>query len=166
MNLKALKIMPLSDQRSRWTLINKILAIMLMLLTVMVGMPLAIKTYIEAGGPWGFGIIGLHVLLPLNAYLLFAISALVTGEKNQWRLFVSGHLVSLCIGLVRFFVFPVLPKALLLIPALLAIISILNRKNLHIYLCLMILLAVIANVVLLKWELDFDRTIPLLELFQ
>ena len=30
----------------------------------------------------------------------------------------------------------------------------------------MILLAIIANVILLKWEFDFDRTVPLVELFR
>lgn len=146
--------------------VNRVMAITLILLVTMVSLPLTISTYETGGGPWGFGMIGLHVLLPLNAYLVFAIAALVAAEKARWYLFIAGHVISITIGLISFYVFPVLPKVLLLNPALLAIVGILNKKHLNAYLCVMIVLAVVANIVLLKWELDFDRTIPLIDLLK
>lgn len=153
-------------KRNTLPLVNRIMAVILLVLVMMVSLPLTIRTYDTGGGPWGFGMIGLHVLLPLNAYLLFAIAAIVAGDKTRWHLFIAAHVISLMIGLVTFYVFPILPKMFLLIPALLATIGILNRRHLHAYLCVMIVLAIIANTLLLKWELDFNRTIPLIELLK
>lgn len=77
--------------------VNRVMAITLILLVTMVSLPLTISTYETGGGPWGFGMIGLHVLLPLNAYLVFAIAALVAAEKARWYLFIAGHVISITI---------------------------------------------------------------------
>ncbi|MFN6090617.1 MAG: hypothetical protein ACK47E_17870 [Cyclobacteriaceae bacterium] len=47
--------------------INKWAGAALILLSILVAIPLTIKTICTNGGTWGFGIIGLAILLPLDA---------------------------------------------------------------------------------------------------
>ncbi len=157
--------MAFSDVHGKWILANRILAIGLIVFTFSVSIPLSIRSYLQHGGPWGFGIIGLHILLPLCTYILFAVAALLRNEEYQWKMFIAAHLVSLYVGLIGFLIFPILPKSVLLIPAILAVVGIFSRKLLPVYLCVMLSLGVAANIVLLKWELDFGRRLPIIELF-
>ena len=110
--------------------------------------------------------IGLPLLLPLNCYLLFALVALLKKEENQRKGFMLSHLVTLSVGLIAYFLMPLYPKGILLIPVLLAIFGIFDKARLYYYLLAMILLAIIANALLLKWEFEFHRTVPILQLFQ
>jgi hypothetical protein len=146
--------------------ICRALAFLLILLTMIVSIPLSIRTYRDNGGPWGFGIIGLHLLLPLNAYILFAVTALFREGQYQRMMFIGAHAVSLLVGSIAFIVFPILPAWLLLVPALVAMLSIFDRKHFTVYLMVLLILAVVANLILLKWEFDFSRTIPILEIFR
>jgi hypothetical protein len=166
MKLKRSRSMAFFDAKNGRIIVNRVLAIVLITLTVVVSAPLSIKTYQEGGGPWGFGVIGLHILVPLCTYILFAVSALLNNKRYQWTTFVAAHLVSLWVGLLAFLIFPILPKSILLVPALLAVVGILNKRRMSLYLCLMLTLGVAANALLLKWEFDFKRTFPIIELFQ
>ena len=146
------------DSITRWS------GVILVILSLAVSIPLTLHTWKDAGGPWGFGIVSLPVLIPLSAYALFGIAGV--ASKGQRILFVSAHAVTLLIGIVAFIIFPVYPVGLTMIPVLLATVGIVNRKYAIYYLLLMIVLGIIANLALLKWELDFGRAIPLLQLFQ
>lgn len=141
-----------------------VLAGVLVFFLVTVSFPLTIKAMREGGGPWGFGIIGLHFLIPLNFYFLFAVSAWMKDRLWQRSFFILGHAVTIILGSVAFMIFSVLPKLLLIIPIALAVIGISDRKRFGFYLILMMSLAITANIVLLKWELDFGRSIPIVQL--
>lgn len=146
------------DSITRWS------GVILVILSLAVSIPLALHTWKDSGGPWGFGVISLPVLVPLSAYILFGIAGMVRG--GQRSLFVAAHVITLLIGIVAFIIFPVYPVGLTMIPVVLATVGVINKKHGIYYLLLMIVLGVIANLVLLKWELDFGRTVPLLQLFQ
>jgi hypothetical protein len=145
---------------------TRFLAVLLLILTLVVSAPLTIRICRDGGGPWGFGIVGLHILLPLNTYVLFSLAGLLKNVRGRWWIFVAAHGVSVGVGLISFFIFPVLPKALLLIPLGLALLSIIGRKRFTLLLMVMLALGSAANVVLLKWEIEFGRTLPVIELFQ
>lgn len=146
--------------------VNRITGVILILLSSTVVVPLTIKTIETGGGPWGFGIIGLPVLLPLSAYLLFGLAGVVSGDARQRNLFITAHFVTIIVGLGSLLVFPFYPAFFALIPIVLAILGISNKKYFRHYLLAMMFLAIVANILLLKWELDFGRAIPLLQLFQ
>jgi len=144
----------------------KVLGVVLLLLSLGVSIPLTISTLQEGGGPWGFGVIGLPVLLPLSACLLFGIAGLQQHVVKQREFFIGAQIITLITGIVSFFIFPVLPVFLFLLPVLLSTIGIINKRQFKFFLWLMITLAIMANILLLKWEFDFGRTIPLLQFFE
>ena len=146
--------------------INKWAGVALILLSILVAIPLTIKTISTNGGTWGFGIIGLAILLPLDAYVLFGVAGLLSSQDKQQLLFRMGHLLSVSIGVVGLIIFPLFPFAVAIVPVVLSMFSFLDKKHFRFYLLLMIVLALVANVLLLKWELDFGRAIPFLQLFQ
>lgn len=146
-------------------LLHGILAVVLILLTIVVSLPLTIRT-LQVGGTWGFDIIGLHILLPLNASAAFSIPGLLRGGNSLWRTFWASHLLVLTTGVIASLVFPVLPFYVYIFPIALSAVSLLNKRLFPTFLIIVLLLGIIANVVLLKWEFDFDRTLPLLQLFQ
>lgn len=135
-------------------------------LSVLVSIPLTVKTIREGGGPWGFGVIGLAVLLPLCGYVLFGFAGIAARPDRQRNFFLAGHLVTLACGLAGHLIFPVFPNWITLIPLVLAWVGILGRNQIRFFLVVMILLALTANLVLLVWEIEFGRSIPLLQLFQ
>ncbi len=149
-----------------WKVVNKLLSIVLIVLTIAVSLPLSITTYKEAGGPWGFGIVGLHILLPLTMYVLFAVPAFLKVDVYQRTMFIAAHVVTVCTGFVGFLLFPLAPKLLLLIPVMLAVAGIYHKRRLTLYISVMLILGIAANVVLMKWELDFGRSLPIVSLFQ
>lgn len=144
----------------------KVLSIILIVLSIAVSIPLTIVTWRAGGGPWGFGIVGLPVLIPLSAYLLFGIAGLAKQEVVQREWFIGAHIITLVAGIAGLFLFPVYPTFVAAIPLLLAALGIIDKKHFKGFLLLMISLAIVANIVLLKWEVDFDRTLPLLQLFE
>lgn len=144
--------------------LSRALGILLVLLSLTVSIPLAVRTWQNQGGPWGFGIVGLPVLLPLGSYILFGIAAFPRQPVRRREFFIGAHLVTLVVGFASFFIFPVYPPALMVIPLALATIGIVSRRHFAFFLVLMITLAIIANFILLKWELDFGRSLPLLQL--
>lgn len=137
----------------------------LILLSITVSIPLLIHTYREGGGPWGFGVIQIPVLLPLSAYVLFGVAGFVRQRSDQRKYFIAAHVVTLLVGLISLYVFPVYPVFLTLIPLFLATFGIINKEHFQFYLLLMIWLAIVANILLLKWELEFGRSIPVLQFF-
>lgn len=150
----------------KWiTLINKITGSLLIVLTTLVAIPLVIKTLQAGEGTWGFAIVGMPILLPLCAYFLFGITGCIVNQETRKTWFIISHGITLVIGLATIIVFPVYPILLVVIPVLLAFFGIRSRDNFDYYLLVMILLATFANLLLLKWEIDFDRTIPLFQLF-
>ncbi|MCA4896892.1 MAG: hypothetical protein ING84_17970 [Cytophagales bacterium] len=146
--------------------INKWAGAALILLSILVAIPLTIKTVITNGGTWGFGIIGLAILLPLDAYVIFGVAGLLNSQDKQQLLFRIGHLLSVSIGVIGLVIFPLFPFAVAIVPVALSLFSFLDRKHFQYYLLLMVLLALTANCLLLKWELDFGRAIPFFQLFQ
>jgi hypothetical protein len=146
--------------------LNKAAGLLLILLSISVTISLTIKTFVTGGGTWGFGIVGIPILLPLSAYLLFGIAGWINNEALQRNLFIIAHLVTLSIGLISLIIFPVYPKAFVLIPLSLAILSMVRKNRFKYFLLVMILLAIVANILLLKWEIDFDRTLPIFQLFE
>lgn len=146
--------------------LNKAAGLLLILLSISVTISLTIKTFVTGGGTWGFGIVGIPILLPLSAYLLFGIAGWINNESLQRKIFITAHLVTLSIGLISLIIFPVYPKAFVLIPLSLAILSMVSKNRFKYFLLLMILLAIVANILLLKWEIDFDRTLPIFQLFE
>ena len=145
---------------------TRLVGIILIVLSLTVSVPLVFITWQEGGGAWGFGIIGLPVLLPLSAYILFGIAAVPRNIARQRKLFIGAHLVTLGTGLTSLYFFPVYPALFVVIPVLLATVGIMSRKRFKLYLLLMISLAIAANLILLKWEFDFGRTLPILQLFE
>ena len=136
-----------------------------MLLTVAVAIPLTIKVIIEGGGPWGFEIVSLAILVPLSCYLFFGISGMLKSDDWQKRFFIIGHALTIITGIGGYFVFPLYPFWVASVPVALAIAGISSHKIFVWYLLGMIALTIFFNIVLLKWELDFGRTIPLFQLF-
>jgi hypothetical protein len=148
-----------------FTSIIKILSVFLILLSVLVSIPLSIKVAMEGGGPWGFEVVSLAVLVPLNAYIFFGLAGLI-GEKNkQRRIFIIAHAITIVCGLIGLFTFPVYPIWIPLIPSGLAIAGIISYKNYSFFLLIMILLGLAANIILLAWEIEFGRAVPLFQLF-
>jgi len=158
--------MTIVDIPDKWVIANHVLAVMLVVLTLSVSVPLTISIYQRGGGPWGFGVIGLHVLLPLSAYILFSIAAFIGDPRAGRSMFIVAHIITLCVGLTGFYLFPLLPKTMLLAPLALAVAGIVSRKRFQTLLFIMLLLGIIANIVLLKWEFEFGRTFPIIEIFQ
>lgn len=146
--------------------LNKAAGLLLILLSISVTISLTIKTLVTGGGTWGFGIIGIPILLPLSAYILFGIAGWIKNKALQRKIFITAHGVTLSIGLISLIIFPVYPKAFVVIPVSLAILSVVSRNNFEYLLLTMILLAIVANILLLKWEIDFNRTLPIIQLFE
>jgi hypothetical protein len=147
-------------------MINKWAGSVLILLSILVAIPLTIKTISTNGGTWGFGIIGLAILLPLDAYVIFGVAGLLNSQDKQQLLFRLGHLLSVSIGVIGLIIFPLFPFAVAIVPVVLSMFSFFDKKHFRFYLLLMIVLALTANGLLLKWELDFGRAIPFFQLFQ
>jgi hypothetical protein len=146
-------------------LLNMAGGILLIILSLTVSIPLAIKTYLDGGGPWGFGMVGLSILIPLGFYIFFGITALISVDHYQRKAFIVTQLMILGIGVLTLFFFPVYPVFFVGIPLLFAVAGLISRSKYKYYLLLMIVLATLANGLLLKWELDFDRSIPIIQLF-
>lgn len=138
----------------------------LIALTVLVVLPLTIKILTEGGGMWGFNVIGLPELLPLCAYLLFGIAGMLPSRDHQRNIFIAAHCLTIIVGVTSLFFIPVYPFKLALIPLMLAVVGIFSRSKFKYFLVLMILLGILANGLLLKWELDFHRSLPIVELFR
>lgn len=147
-------------------LVLKLSGWMLIGLSLLVSLPLTLKTIREGGGPWGFEIIGLAVLLPLNGYLIFGVAAIANRTETQRLLFLVGHIFTLICGIAGHLIFPVYPNWITLAPVLLALAGIVSRNNFRLFLVGMIVLASAANVMLLVWEIEFGRTLPLLQWLQ
>lgn len=140
-------------------------SILLIILSISVAIPLTIKTVDEGGGAWGFGVIGLPLLLPLSGYILFGFAGIFRREIAQRKIFLTAHMATLVTGFVSFSILPIYPAVFALIPFMLFVASAVDRKHLKYYLLIMVVLSITANLLLLKWELDFHRTLPLLQLF-
>lgn len=147
-------------------LINAVAGALLILLSLAVSIPLTIKVYIDGGGPWGFGIIGFPILVPLSFYILFGCVGLIRTEMWQRKIFIATHFVTFAVGVITLFIFPVYPALLVSIPLLLAVIGLVSHSKYKYYLLVMLILAIVANTVLLKWELDFHRSVPVVQLFE
>lgn len=154
----------LENHIAHW--IIKAASVTVIVLSATVAIPLTIKTYRDGGGPWGFGMIGLPILIPLSLYFLFGIAALLKTPERQRQAYIISHLVTFSVGLIILILFPVYPLWLVSIPMILALAGIVSRQRYKAFLVLMIVLGVAANGILLKWELDFHRTLPILQLFQ
>lgn len=146
--------------------IIRILSVILILLSVTVAIPLTIKTCLDNGGPWGFGMIGLPILIPLSLYILFGFTGIIRTPALQRQLFIISHVVTFCAGLTILIIFPFYPSWLVLFPVILAVAGILSRERYRIFLIVMITFGVVVNTMLLKWELDFHRPVPIVQLFQ
>lgn len=147
-------------------LINMIAGILVILLSATVSIPLAIKVYLDGGGPWGFGIVGFPILIPLSFYILFGLVGLIRADAYQRKAFIAMHFITFGIGAIVLFIFPVYPTILVSIPLLLAVMGVMSHSKYKYYLLLMLLLAIVANSLLLKWELEFHRSIPIIQLFE
>lgn len=146
-------------------ILNKAAGLLLILLSISVTISLTIKTFVTGGGTWGFGIVGIPILLPLSAYIIFGIAGWIENEALKRKIFITAHWVTLSIGLISLIIFPVYPKVFVLIPLSLAILSMVSKDRFEYLLLTMILLAIVANILLLKWEIDFNRTLPIFQLF-
>jgi hypothetical protein len=146
-------------------IINRYLGLLLIVLTATVSIPLTITTISTDGGSWGFGIIGLAILFPLNALGLFGFTALLHRLDRQRKAFVASHIISVLVGLTSLLSFPIYPAGIVAVPLSMTMLGIASRRRTSHYLFVMIVLAVASNLVLLKWELDFHRNLPLLQLF-
>jgi hypothetical protein len=146
--------------------INRILGFGAILLSIAVAIPLTIKVVAEGGGPWGFEIVSLAILVPLSCYLLFGIAGILKDTDGQKKIFILGHALTITTGIGGYFIFPVYPFWVAVVPIGLAVAGIFSHKKFAWFLLGMIVLAIFFNIVLLKWELDFGRTLPLLQLFQ
>jgi hypothetical protein len=87
-------------------LINAVAGALLILLSLAVSIPLTIKVYIDGGGPWGFGIIGFPILVPLSFYILFGCVGLIRTEMWQRKIFIATHFVTVAVGVITLFIFP------------------------------------------------------------
>lgn len=142
-----------------------IAAVILITLSLVVSIPLTVITYQNNGGPWGFGLIGLPILLPLSFYILFGVVGMLRHEHSQRKWFVVALGVTFFVGIVSFIILPVYPMALVSVPLILSAFGMLSRWRYKYYLIIMLCLGIVANVVLLKWEIDFNRQLPVIQLF-
>jgi hypothetical protein len=147
-------------------LLNSIGGILVILLSFAVSIPLTIKVYLDGGGLWGFGIIGFPILIPLSFYILFGLVGLIRSDAWQRKAFITAQVVTFGIGAIVLFIFPVYPIILVSIPLLLAVLGLISYSRYKYYLMLMLFLAIVSNGLLLKWELDFHRSIPIIQLFE
>jgi hypothetical protein len=147
-------------------LVNSVAGIVVIILSLAVSIPLTIKIYLDEGGPWGFGIIGFPILIPLSFYILFGITGLIRSDIYQRRAFIITHFITFGIGAIVLFIFPVYPTLIVAIPLLLAVIGLISQSQYKYWLFLMMILAVAANGLMLKWEFDFHRSLPIIQLFQ
>ena len=147
--------------------VNRVFSIVLILLTLSIGIPLTIQFIITLFGKSGFGIIGPPILFPLNTSVMFAVITFLESDEDRLRtLFVKSHLITIAAALLGYIVYPKIPIVLIVIPFVLAALGALDKKDLKYHILVMMLLAIISNVILLKWEFDFDRTLPIIELFK
>lgn len=146
--------------------INRVIGLVVIVLSLAVSIPLTIKIFLDGGGPWGFGIVGFPILIPLSFYILFGFTGLIRSEVYQRRAFIITHFVTFAIGATVLFIFSVYPTLLVSIPLLLAVVGLMSHSKYKYYLLLMRLLTILANGLLLKWELDFHRSVPVFQLFQ
>jgi hypothetical protein len=144
----------------------RILSLILILLSVTVVIPLTIKTFLDKGGPWGFGIIGLPILVPLSLYILFGFAGMMRTPALQRDIFITSHVVTFFAGVIILILLPVYPAWLVLFPIILAVAGILSRERYRVFLMVMIILGILINFLLLKWEVEFHRSLPILQLFQ
>jgi hypothetical protein len=143
---------------------NRIVGGLLIALSLAVSIPLTLKVYLDGGGTWGFGVIGFPVLIPLSFYVLYGVTALIRPDNRQRKAFIVCHFISFAASAVSMFMFPVYPTLLVSVPLLLAVFGLMSIGRYKYYLLSMQLFAIIANVVLLKWEFDFHRSLPVIEL--
>lgn len=129
-------------------------------------MPLTVKAITEGGGPWGFEVVSLAILVPLSCYLFFGIAGVLANEELQRKFFITAHILTIVTGVGGYFIFPVYPFWVAIVPLALAVAGITSYRKFTYFLLVMMSLSIIFNIVLLKWEVDFGRTIPLLQLFQ
>jgi hypothetical protein len=146
--------------------LNKITGIVSILLSILVVIPLTVKAITEGGGPWGFEIVSLAILVPLSCYLLFGIAGVIANEELQRKYFIAAHILTIVTGVGGYFIFPVYPFWVAIVPIGLAVAGIASHRKFTYFLLVMMGLSIIFNIVLMKWELDFGRTIPLFQLFQ
>ena len=137
-------------------LVNKISGVMAILLSITVAIPLTIKVMNEGGGPWGFEIISLAVLVPLSCYLFFGVAGMMNDDNRQRQLFVFTNLLTVGVGLVGYFVFPLYPLYTTLVPIGLAVGGVFSGKQFKWFLLVMIFITIYVNAALLKWELDLS----------
>lgn len=145
--------------------VTRIAGVILIALSLIVSIPLTIMTYRDNGGPWGFGILGLPILVPLSLYFIFGITGLVRRDDYQRKLFMLTVGLTFLVGIVSLIILPVYPILFVLIPSVLSVLGMLSRTRYKYYLIVMIGLGMTANIVLLKWEIDFHRSLPIIQLF-
>jgi hypothetical protein len=148
----------------RIEIVNRIIGGVLIVLSLAVAIPLTVKVYLDGGGTWGFGVIGFPILIPLCFYIFYAITALLRPDVRQRNSFIVSHFISFTASAVSMFMFPVYPTLLVSVPLLLAVFGLMSIGKYKYYLLWMQLLAIAANVLLLKWEFDFHRSVPIVEL--
>jgi hypothetical protein len=142
----------------------KTLGLLLILATIAVSIPLLLKTWWTDGGTWGFGMVGVPILLPLSLYIFFGAAAF--GGERQKQLTMLAHILSISAGLTTMLIFPLYPKGVIILPVVLAVLTMLSTNGVKYYLIAMIILGLAANILLLIWELDYGRAVPVLQLFQ
>src|SRR5690349_3459464 len=101
-------------------LTNRIAGVIVILLSLAVSVPLTIMVCVKGGGPWGFDILGLQILIPLSCYILFGIVGLIQVEARQRKAFAAAHLITFGIGVIVLLIFPARPALLVPVPVLLA----------------------------------------------
>ena len=167
MNQNSKQLHPsIAQDRPRLQRVNRAAAALLILLSLTVSIPLMLKTIILHGGPWGFGMAGLGVLIPLSGYIVFAITPYLASETAQRKMFFSAQALTFAAGTICLMFLPFYPLIIVLVPMLLFGTSLVDRKRYRIYLLISMILAIAANLLFLVWEFDFDRTLPILQLFQ
>jgi uncharacterized BrkB/YihY/UPF0761 family membrane protein len=70
--------------------LNRVLSFIAVFLSISVAIPLTIKVIIEGGGPWGFEVVSLAILIPLSCYLLFGIAGILRDADRQKKVFIAG----------------------------------------------------------------------------
>jgi hypothetical protein len=146
--------------------IGKILGGIVIFLSVTVSLPLIMLTIRTQGWTWGFGMAGIPVLLPLSGYLIFGIVPFLRNDDRRITLFLLGHIVVLAFGLGSVLLFHLYPTYLIFPPLILSVLSILDRRRWKFYIVVCMIFCIVLNVLFLKWEFDFGRTLPLMRLFQ
>jgi hypothetical protein len=104
------------------------------------------------------------VLAPLCGYVLFAAAGLFTRQSTRRKVFLLAHVVSMSLGIVYCFIFPVYPIALIIVPLVFAALGIVDKRNFGYYLIIMQILGIAANIFLLAWEFSDGRSVPVLQL--